>query len=111
MEAVWDTRAFGPQSHLELGTCTVLTQPLRRLLQITCRISDGPCRKFRTLGRYTPWAKNFFQSRRCEQGKEAKPRRADNKRVRHKLGHKHALAGFHLESVLSHIDVELSFQD
>ena len=46
-----------------------------------------------------------------EQSEDAKPRRADNKCVRLEFGEKDAFPRFHLESFLSYIHVELSFEN
>jgi len=51
-----------------------------------------------------------FNPSRREQSEQAKPGRADNKRVRLEFGEKDAFARFYLESLLSYIHVELSIE-
>src|SRR5215831_19630319 len=91
--------------------CTVLTEPLRDFCRVAGRIGHCSIGKLQAFGRGAPEAKNFLQSRRCEQSQEAKPRRADNKRVWAEPGHKHAFPSFYIESSFSYINVEFSFED
>jgi hypothetical protein len=63
------------------------------------------------LGRQTHTAENFFQTSRGEENEHSKPRRADNKCVRPQSREEDAFPRLYVESFLSDVHVELSFQD
>src|SRR5215468_11146914 len=89
----------------------VLTEALQNVLRIGLCISERLNRKVKILSGRTRAAKCVFQPCRSEQSEQANPRGPDRKCVWFQSGKKDAFSPFHFETFLSHIDIELSFEN